>query len=422
MARRVFISVLGTGFYQPCIYGETGFKTRFIQVATLLNIKSHEWCNDDMGLVLLTDLARSTNWIIPDNKRENRTTKTVEDYRGLKHEIEAMKLPFAVKDLPIPDGKNEEEMWTIFTTLYDALQEGDELYIDLTHAFRYLPMLVLVLTNYAKFLKGVAVKSLTYGNYEARDGENAPIVDLLPIAALQDWTHAAAALTRHGDARAIKDIVQQQGLTENEDALNDLVNNLVAVTAEMQTCRGTSILNATNIKEMMASLKQLQSTMPKPMTPIIEKISESFNQYSTEFDVNNGWLAAEWALQHNLLQQAATILQENAVSFFCVRNGIEGKKVFDVHRRDFINAAIYVATKNLPQSEWKYQSEKGIERINMLLKDATLTSDTFLNTFNQLTEIRNDLNHFGMRIKSKQWNEIQHVIEEAYATFIDILN
>ena len=61
----------------------------------------------------------------------------------------------------------------------------------ITHAFRYLPMLVLVLANYAKFLKNVTVKSLTYGNYEAREGTNAPIVNLLPIAALQDWTTAA---------------------------------------------------------------------------------------------------------------------------------------------------------------------------------------------------------------------------------------
>ncbi len=418
MARKVFISVLGTGFYKPCIYGDTGITTRFIQETTLLSIGAKEWSIDDTGIVLLTSLARTSNWEVADNKRKDPKTNATEDYYGLKLRIEGLQLPFQVQEKDIPDGKNEDEMWTIFTTLFNALQDGDELYIDLTHAFRYLPMLVLVLTNYAKFLKGVTVKSITYGNYEARDGDHAPIVDLLPIVALQDWTHAAAALTRHGDAGAIKDIVKQQGLAENEDALNDLVNNLVAVTAEIQTCRGTSILDATNIKEMMASLRQLQSTMPKPMTPIIEKISESFNQYNTEFDVNNGWLAAQWALQHNLLQQAATILQENAVSYFCIRHNIPFN---DEYRRDRVNKAAFIAFNHTPKENWRCNSEKEIQRIEKLLSDEKLTSPLFLNTFNNLTTFRNDLNHFGMRKDPKSWDEIKGAIEKAYADLIALL-
>lgn len=52
----------------------------------------------------------------------------------------------------IPEGRNEQEMWEIFQKVYGQMHEGDELYIDLTHAFRYLPMLVLVLSNYAKLI------------------------------------------------------------------------------------------------------------------------------------------------------------------------------------------------------------------------------------------------------------------------------
>lgn len=51
--------------------------------------------------------------------------------------------------MPIPNGKNEEEMWEIFETLFDKIEEEDELYIDLTHRFRYIPMLVMIFPNYA---------------------------------------------------------------------------------------------------------------------------------------------------------------------------------------------------------------------------------------------------------------------------------
>jgi CRISPR-associated DxTHG motif protein len=427
MAHKVFISVLGTGYYHPCTYGDTVISTRFIQEATLLHIGARNWRDDDTGLVLLTDSARRANWEVPDNRRMNKSTSATEDYCGLKQRLDAMQLPFGITGVTIPDGKNEDEMWAIFNIVFDTLRDGDELFIDLTHAFRYLPMLVLVLANYAKFLKNATVKSLTYGNYEAREGTNAPIVNLLPIAALQDWTTAAAALLQHGDAKSIKEVFDthppiaedQQANADSQNDARTFVESLVAVTSEIQTCRGTSIIQATNIRKLKESLRLLQPAMHKPLRPIMEKISLSFDRYSTETDLVNGWLAAEWALQHNLLQQAATILQENAVSFFCQRHDID---TFDEYRRNSVNKAISIATQKLPKEKWDCKSEKEIARVERLLCDQLLTSQRFLDTFNALSKIRNDLNHFGMRKKPKQWHEIRRIITESHATLTKLLS
>ena len=62
MPRKVFISVLGTGFYGACQYKRGKFEsstTRFIQQATLeyLNVGG-EWTSADRVLILLTDGAR----------------------------------------------------------------------------------------------------------------------------------------------------------------------------------------------------------------------------------------------------------------------------------------------------------------------------------------------------------------------------
>lgn len=59
MARKVFISVLGTGSYKECIYalGDTQYdKTRFIQKATLqmLDVKE-QWTEDDHIYIVMTD-------------------------------------------------------------------------------------------------------------------------------------------------------------------------------------------------------------------------------------------------------------------------------------------------------------------------------------------------------------------------------
>lgn len=124
MARRVFISVLGTGFYKKCKYCKDTFvssETRFIQQALIEyhNIKS--WTDNDRVFILLTDRAKTENWDIADNQKCNKITGGHEDYAGLKHIIEDMSLPAKTEEVMIDDGKNEGETWNIFNTVYNIL-------------------------------------------------------------------------------------------------------------------------------------------------------------------------------------------------------------------------------------------------------------------------------------------------------------
>lgn len=158
MPRKVFISVLGTGFYGSCKYVKGDFvssETRFIQEAALEFYDARQWAATDTALFLLTARAEEINWRKEIKERSDRNGQ--QPYTGLEQILIEMKLPFTPMPLSIPDGKDEKEMWAIFDILFNSLREGDELYFDLTHSFRYLPMLVLVLGNYAKFLKGVEV-------------------------------------------------------------------------------------------------------------------------------------------------------------------------------------------------------------------------------------------------------------------------
>ena len=99
MPRKVFISVLGIGFYGACQYKREKFvstKTRLIQQATIeyLNV-TEEWTSTDNVLILLTDGAHKYNW-----------DKSI-------------------------------------ISLHNVKTNEDELYFDFTHGFRYLPMQVL---------------------------------------------------------------------------------------------------------------------------------------------------------------------------------------------------------------------------------------------------------------------------------------
>ena len=64
---------------------------------------------------------------------------------------------YKYKSIEIVKGKDEEEIWAIFQKIYDVLEENDEVTFDVTHSYRFLPMLGLLLLQHAKFLKNINI-------------------------------------------------------------------------------------------------------------------------------------------------------------------------------------------------------------------------------------------------------------------------
>lgn len=356
MARKIFISVLGTGFYEACKYTKgkfTSSETRFIQQATLeyLKVKSNWTTRNadgeviDRVIILLTDGAKDTNWDKSITIRQKRETEPEEAYIRLEQVLQEMNLPCPVETINIPDGKNEEEMWAIFNAVYETLQPNDELYFDLTHSYRYLPMLVLVLGNYAKFLKGVKVKHISYGNYEARNAETneAPLMDILPLTMLQDWTFAAADLIRNGHIERFQELKEENALSPllrekgqknidrriAEGYLDGYIESLKSFLDDMKLCLAPNILSGTTINRINDCHEQVSEVFEDviaPIPPIIDKIQKSLYDFETTDTLKpesllNGYEAAKWCYDHQLYQQAVTILDENITTDFCQRLG-----------------------------------------------------------------------------------------------------
>jgi len=406
MARKVFISILGTGFYSKCKYVADNFITeesRFIQIATLEWIGAKNWTKDDTALFLLTEKAKSDNWKKSIIERINPKSDKKESYWSLEKCLEEEKLPFTPQGIDIVDGKDEKEMWQIFETIYAQLKENDELYIDLTHSFRYLPMLLLVLSNYAKFLKNITIAHISYGNYEARENNIAPFVDLLPIVALQNWTIAASDYLKNGNIKPLQELVSQNlqpipieanGSDLNASKLKDFVNAIATCVEDFQTCRGMNIVKSINLKN--AKPENVASII-KPLSPIIDKVKSEFSCFSTTENVINGFHASKWCYDNGLYQQSATILQESVVTFFCIRHNI---KIDDENRRECINKAFNIKANNNESNKDKWIAEETFfPIIESILRDDLFNSKEIIAAFTNLTEVRNDFNHSGMRSK-----------------------
>ena len=425
MARKLFISVLGTGLYEKGVYTQGDFissETRFIQQATLELIGCKEtWTEEDRVCILLTDKAKELNWEV--SSRIHPHTKEDIAYEGLNTLLQRMDLRPQMTPVSICDGKNEDEMWKIFQTTFEQIQDGDELYFDLTHSFRYLPMLILVLGNYAKFLKNIRIAHISYGNYEARNEEGSPIVDLLPLTVLQDWTFAAADFLHNGRSEQLTQLTQQvfkpilrdtrgkdqqaQALRNFSDALNDITDNL-------QMCRGLNITKDKDICRLKKSIDQLSEDIIAPLVPVVKNIEQSFTNFIPDSNILNGLHAAQWCYDNHMYQQSITILQETIVTYICNKNKLS---VTDKDARALVNTAFYIADEKLQQEEkkWKLpnygENNEAKDKVRELIKDPDI--EKLSSSFSTATDVRNDFNHAGFRPNPMPAGRLANKIKES---------
>lgn len=413
MGRKVFVSVLGVGFYGECIYKRGDFeseKTRFIQQATLEMLTNNDsWTAEDQGYILLTEGARVNNWVVDGNVRINKATNSEETYLGLKETIHEMNLPFAVEGINIPVGNNEDEIWQIFDMVFGKLQDGDELYFDITHGFRYLPMLVLVLGNYAKFLKRVTVRSITYGNFESADKALcppvAPIIDITSFSALQDWTFSGASFVEQGHVRNFTESISlslgNSSLVSKKliEYVRKLNKDLNTFEEQIATCRGNELFSGNNVCEAKELIGKVigQSYIPRPLLKILDVINDAIIPFDKD-TIDNLRSSIIWCKRYKLIQQGYTLCQESIITYICMQlnelNPYKTEERGDRRYRDYWSAILGMSVGDAKnEGSWKGDVAK-----NMKLSRSLFNMEWVREArkgYDRIKQKRNQLNHAG---------------------------
>lgn len=417
MARKVFISVLGTGNYKECIYalGDVQYeKTRFIQKATLQMLDAKEqWTEYDHIYIVVTDGSQEKNW--------KTRTENGETVIGLDDILKDMHLSTPIDTIIIPNGNNEDEIWQIFSKIYaviDKQEDGVELYFDLTHGFRYLPMMVLVLGNYAKFLKHTEIKSITYGNFESRNTETnvAPIIDITPLAVLQDWTNAAADYLEHGDATKLKGcadkplnaiVRETKGQDQDATTLIKLSKQLYEFSNSISFNRGDEIIIGKQSEQIKELLAKADAEYIRPMGPLFKQIAKSVRHFNPN-SPDNIIEAARLCLEHSDFQASITLLQEGIVSILC------NKFHLDIKDKDDREIATHALNKLGLEQKKKANGYRPLspykETIIERIIDSGIISSELANQWNQITDDRNDFNHAGLRASYKDPETLRNSI------------
>ena len=407
----VFISFLGTNDYLSCTYYRDSFEekdVRFVQEATI-KYCCRNWGYEDRIVIFTTKEAKIKNWM--DNGHTDRKTKKTKPCIGLKNCIGNLGLNPQVQQIDIPDGHNEDEIWEIFKIVYDHLDFGDKIIFDITHAFRSIPMLAIVLLNYAKVLKKVSLSGIYYGAFEVLgtyhqvseqplEKRRAPILDLTTFDQLMDWSFAVDRFLEAGDAKAISGLAKKaispvlkesKGKDRAAAAVKYIADALDTYTKNLATCRGLEI--STSVEHLKQELEKSKDVdLVKPLHPLFEHISKQVAFYKGDI-ISDGIQAAKWCLEHNLIQQGFTILQEILITNFIIRTSEDPT---DKKHRGIAASAISICQKNIPEDQWAGvagRCPKITKQYNSLYKKEI----ELVEVLDGLTELRNDLNHAGFR-------------------------
>lgn len=124
-------------------------------------------------------------------------------------------------------GTNDEEIEKNFmeiTKILKDLQEGDELYLDITHSFRSNAFWAFLVLHYVLELsnKNIEVKMISYGMFEAikdgNAGEPCPIINLNKFYEIMKWMNGANNLKKYGNADELINLIQKSNV---RDAIKD---------------------------------------------------------------------------------------------------------------------------------------------------------------------------------------------------------
>lgn len=324
MARKVFISFLGTTDYVECIYKFNETKSepvRFVQEALIAQI-CKDWTSEDRIFIFCTSKetmgeegSKEKNWF-----GEN----------GLKNRLDALRestsLKPAIEEVDINAGFTEEETWKIFNVVYSKLEHADHIYFDVTHAFRSIPLFSVVLFNYSKFMVGTQLEMIVYGAFEKLgpgykvremplEKRIAPLVDLTNIARLQAYNQIASGLKEFGKVKQIKNAINEDQSSASDQVLKDLSASVTELDEYITTINLKSIKSGNYITKFRNSYKNVKrkAKLVEPISNILTELYKETEDFVSENSFRNIEAAINWTIKHEMLMQAYPLAEEYVI-------------------------------------------------------------------------------------------------------------
>lgn len=368
------LSFLGTGNYKPVVYAFNGKEFRTEYVAEAL----HNFLRPEEVVVFATREAM--------------------DAHG--EEI-SRRIPVRFVDIEVP--RRQEDVWGIFEAMVESVGEGENIALDITHAFRHIPFLAFPAMLYLVEMKDVTVEGIYYGAFEARQetesGVKAPIFELSGMLEAIEWLYGLRDLKEYGRAEGLSGAIRRTNariyrsgsgekprvLSRYSTLLRDLSTllHLNQVPAFMELAERAGKDLEPFREEAVRFLPPLRYSLGE----VERLVSFSCNSKSC---LEESLKLVEYMLEKGLVANALELERELVVNVVLARLGVEDFLEMENRKKaektlGWLSGELRGNTKGLEKTDWVDELRKwsGTEEL--------------VKVWLKVTEVRNAIAHAGMK-------------------------
>ncbi|MCL1471652.1 TIGR02221 family CRISPR-associated protein [Argonema antarcticum] len=322
-----------------------------------------------------------------------------------------------LKDVPIPSGKSETEVWEIFDAVVGEVEPGAKVLFDITNAFRSIPILVLLAGAFLQKARNVEIQGVYYGAFEANPAEP-PIFDLTPAIKLLDWLTATEQFITTGSSIGLGNLLStiQQDFSSQDRRqirpprlLEKLGNSIQDISRSLELIRSMGVLKETaKFQKIPAEeLAKEVGYFAKPFELLSEQIQQSYGQFAltdpeklenSQSALQKQFLLLRWYVKKELGAQAILLAREWVVSAWCVTKGIDD--YLDRSKRERMEEELNHTTGKIR-----------IRKPHLTIVTARSSDDLLAVIWLELRDYRNDIAHAEMRRDSADASELQKYVK-----------
>lgn len=128
-------------------------------------------------------------------------------------------------------GITEKELWEnfdLFMKISRKIEDGDEIYLDITHSFRSISLFMYLMMDFIYNLRGkekIKLAGIYYGMSEVTDElRYAPVVDLEPLFEITNWTKGIYDFVNYGNGYLMANLTKDENVKETLKNISDLMS------------------------------------------------------------------------------------------------------------------------------------------------------------------------------------------------------
>ena len=222
------------------------------------------------------------------------------------------------------------ENFNMMMEIGNILNNGDEIYLDITHSFRSNAMWMFLVINYITDVldKNIEIKMISYGMFEAKyekeikeNGENiklviSPIVNLKAFFDLMNWIKGANELKNYGNAYTILEMIEDDDVNKKIKTFSNSINlNYI----------GTIKRNLESIKKIIDKIDSIKGPGKLIIPSVLKNFIEIFGNIKQEYEFL--FKLAEWNFKQKRYAMVAININEGLREFVANLLEIEDRVV-----------------------------------------------------------------------------------------------